>query len=220
MPKVSPFALHVHKWRQGCGSEICSRASNVCHMRGELPCDLLLIGEAPGETENTTGYPFTGPAGILLDEILEKSIGGVVVDAGSITEDDVSDGEPLRLGWCNLVGCIPYDEEMTKAGEPDQETIDRCAPRLQEIIDMASPRLIVCVGRLAWNNVNPRYKQAITIPKHVKVVEIVHPEAILRAPNAQKPYMIDRCMMVLKKVVSEVFEQQSSEMAQKGRDTG
>jgi DNA polymerase len=42
--------------------------------RGHVPCDILIIGEAPGASEDIIGRPFVGPAGILLDDILEKSL--------------------------------------------------------------------------------------------------------------------------------------------------
>jgi DNA polymerase len=157
-------------------------------MRGEIPNDVTFVGEAPGESENETSYPFTGPAGILLDQIIEQSVPNQV-----------------RIGWCNLVGCIPYNEEMTKSGEPDLDQVERCSSRLQELVNMASPRLLVCVGRLAWDNLNPRYKQLVTIPVGCKVIEIVHPAAILRAVTAQRPFMVDRCVTILRRAVDEVF---------------
>jgi DNA polymerase len=39
---------------------------------GNPDADLMLIGEAPSPTDNTTGKPFTGPAGKFLDELLEE----------------------------------------------------------------------------------------------------------------------------------------------------
>jgi uracil-DNA glycosylase len=196
-------------------------------MRGEVPCDVLFVGEAPGESENETSYPFTGPAGILLDQIIEQSIDRVTLCAvcgmpqfmcpsGIVCPNGHggSDSIELRKGFCNLVGCIPYNEEMTKAGEPDLDQVERCSPRLQELVDMAlasvdglpsSPRLLVCVGKLAWDNLNPRYKQVVTLPPTCKVIEITHPAAILRAVTAQRPFMVDRCVVVLRRVVDEVF---------------
>lgn len=242
MPKVSPFALHVHRWRQGCGNDICQRASNVCHMRGELPADVLFVAEAPGESENEMGYPLVGPAGQLLDSIVEQGLSNaphtlltpktckcdkesghcMVCDGGLSVCAICGEGEAgldnpckLRTAFCNLVGCIPYNESMTKSGEPDLDQVERCSPRLQELVNMASPRLLVCVGKLAWDNLNPRYKQLVTIPKGCKVVEIVHPAAILRGAMVQKPYMIDRCVTILRKAVEEVFNQQTER-----RDTG
>jgi uracil-DNA glycosylase len=218
MPKVSPFTLHIRKWRHGCGNDICKRASNVCHMRGELPNDVTFIGEAPGESENETSYPFTGPAGILLDQIIEQSIDEFMLcEVCGATQFDTpsgmtcrnghggTDGRVIRKGFCNLVGCIPYNEEMTKVSEPDMDQVERCSPRLQELVSMALPRLLVCVGKLAWDNLNPRYKQLVTIPPTCKVIEIVHPAAILRAVTAQRPFMVDRCVTILRRAVEEVF---------------
>jgi uracil-DNA glycosylase family 4 len=37
---------------------------------GPKPCDVMIIGEAPGETEDKLGRPFVGKAGKRLDEAL------------------------------------------------------------------------------------------------------------------------------------------------------
>src|SRR5882757_8539088 len=43
---------------------------------GPLDARVMLIGEAPGRTENAEGRPFVGRAGALLDRMLEE-YGGV-----------------------------------------------------------------------------------------------------------------------------------------------
>ena len=37
---------------------------------GPIPCDLMLIGEAPGRNEDEQGLPFVGRSGQLLDRLL------------------------------------------------------------------------------------------------------------------------------------------------------
>ncbi len=78
MPEVrtalSPYQLHQQKWEDGCGSSICDRAQFRCFARGDIPCDVLFCGEAPGNTEDTLGRPFCGEAGRLLDSMTKRLV--------------------------------------------------------------------------------------------------------------------------------------------------
>ena len=39
---------------------------------GPVPCDVMVIGEAPGQQEDEQGKPFVGRAGLLLTKIFES----------------------------------------------------------------------------------------------------------------------------------------------------
>ena len=62
-----------------------------------------MTGEAPGESENVLGKPFCGPAGKLLDRIVESAIEMV----GRLMD------KSFTFGYCNLVCCIPREENGT-----------------------------------------------------------------------------------------------------------
>jgi uracil-DNA glycosylase family 4 len=40
---------------------------------GRCPSSLMIVGEQPGDSEDKAGRPFVGPAGRLLDAILEEA---------------------------------------------------------------------------------------------------------------------------------------------------
>lgn len=40
---------------------------------GPIPCDLMIVGEAPGREEIKQGIPFCGRSGMLLDDALHKA---------------------------------------------------------------------------------------------------------------------------------------------------
>src|SRR3954462_14329605 len=40
---------------------------------GKAPSGLMLVGEAPGDSEDLKGHPFVGPAGAMLDRALEEA---------------------------------------------------------------------------------------------------------------------------------------------------
>lgn len=54
-----------------CG--LHSTAKTVCLIGdGPVPCDVMLIGEAPGASEDELGRPFVGVSGSVLDQALEQ----------------------------------------------------------------------------------------------------------------------------------------------------
>lgn len=191
MPKIEIKTWKDYKarWGKGCGSVDCKRASHVVLARGKIPCDVLFIGEAPGVSEDTLGVPFVGQAGKLLDQIIARAI---------------EDIEPApRIALTNLVGCIPLDEESRKTMEPDADTIAQCSQRLQDFVNLSSPRMIVLVGRLAEDWLDPRYKTEVKFPD-VPVIKIIHPAAILRMNVATQGLSVQRCIVDLNSAMMDL----------------
>ncbi len=175
LPDLSPWVRHQLAWKDCKRCPLCEDRSNIVLARGSLPCDVLFIGEAPGESENVLGKPFCGPAGHLLDTIIEDSIGEY----------------RAKLAFTNLIACIPREEDGKKLAQPPKESILACAPRVVDFAKIASPRLIVCVGKLSTEWVR---KIGIQGP----LIDIVHPAAILRAPIQQKGLMSQRACVILR----------------------
>ena len=64
-------ALHEEiRAHRGCGFEICAAATHIVPGEGSHTADVLLVGEAPGASEDEQGRPFVGRSGKLLDELL------------------------------------------------------------------------------------------------------------------------------------------------------
>jgi uracil-DNA glycosylase family 4 len=187
-----------HKWEQGCGAVECGRAHMVVFYFGDLPCDVLLIGEAPGKSEDALGGPFQGPAGRLLQGMVARAVRAV--------------RRPLiRVGYTNIVGCIPRDESGRKINEPSDDQVISCQPRLLETITLASPRLVVLVGRQAedWVDFGPPYhgyRHALRLPAEVAHVSVMHPAAILRANEAHQGLLVQRCVVTLQNALIDVME--------------
>ena len=56
----------------GCrGCALCQTRTNLVFGVGNPEAEVMLIGEGPGEQEDLQGVPFVGPAGKLLDSMLE-----------------------------------------------------------------------------------------------------------------------------------------------------
>jgi uracil-DNA glycosylase family 4 len=191
----SKYSLHVQKWKEGCGADICERAKQVCFARGSIPCDVLFIGEAPGLSEDVMGQPFVGPAGHLIDRIIRRSFAGL---------------EPSPVyALTNLVGCVPKRDQETakkKYGQPSSEDIQACAPRLQEFVDMCRPSLIVCVGAMARDWLARGYKNPVKIPRTVPMIDIVHPAHILKMNIAMRGFTEQKCVITIREAIEEIEE--------------
>jgi len=191
MPVLSPYQQHVQKWSNCQRCTLCKTRRNVVLARGKLPADILFIGEAPGRSEDVLGYPFAGPAGQLLDQIILRAL--------------VQAGKPdLRTAFTNLVACIPLDDGGTKTGEPLPEDVRACSPRLQEMVRIADPKLLVLVGQCTAGYTEPGKKAAVKFHRPIPRLEIVHPAAILRASTAQQSFMVQKCVVQIRKAAEGI----------------
>lgn len=230
----SPYALHVERWRNGCGAEICEGARK-CLARGSLPADVLFLGEAPGESENVLGRPFVGPAGQLLDHIVERifetktrparlcpvcEAEGVrryqyeMKGRGLTCDDEHDDSPPGRLyRWVftNLVGCIPREPGGRKAVEPDDDSVIACGPRVIELVKIADPALLVCVGKHAKDWTEPGYKHSLRFHRKIPQVHITHPAAILRANAATQSLLVQRAVVAVATAVKDLADVRGEE---------
>lgn len=98
------------------------------HKGGTYP-RLMLLGEAPGKTEDATGLPFMGESGRILSLILKE----VTPFFGVIT---------------NMVGCRPSDEQQNNR-EPTPAEIDKCKDHIPEILTHYKINGLIFLGNIA-----------------------------------------------------------------------
>ena len=87
--------------------------------------DVLLVGEGPGAREDATGRPFVGPAGQLLNELLQS--------IGWARED---------VFIANVVKCRPPGNR-----DPEPDEITACGGYLDRQERVLDPAVIVTLGR-------------------------------------------------------------------------
>jgi uracil-DNA glycosylase family 4 len=196
------YELFVERWKDGCGSSLCAGARKVVLARGCVPCDVLFIGEAPGESENVIGQPFVGPAGHLLDHIVERALAW----EGEAAESSKDQVFHYRIAFCNVVGCIPRDEEGGKVADPAPADVKACAPRLREFVELANPSLIVCVGAVARKWLDPKSKGRVALHREIPMTDISHPAYILRANIAQRTLLVQRAIVTIATAAQEYLE--------------
>jgi uracil-DNA glycosylase family 4 len=180
---MTSWGEHVSKWRECTKCPLCTQRFRICIARGVIPCDVLFIGEAPGASEDARGIVFDGPAGSLLDQIVSKAI----------------DCDVVACAYTNLVCCFPRDAKMRGDNEPERAEILACRPRLIEFINIAQPKLIVCVGGLATSYVD----HGDSVP----CVDIVHPAYILaHMPAAQKGWAVQKAVRQVRTAVASALD--------------
>jgi len=121
--------------------------NNVIFWRGNPCAKIMLIGEAPGETEDLEGAPFIGASGKQLDLMLKKC--GL---------------KEKHIFVSNVLGCRP-----PRNANPEPKQVKECRPRIERLIQIVKPEVIVLLGGQA-----ALYMAGITIlkPWKGKIVEM------------------------------------------------
>jgi uracil-DNA glycosylase family 4 len=101
---------------------------------GAVPARLAIVGEGPAERDEATGKPFSGPAGALLDRLLERA---------ELSRDD--------LWLTNVVKCRPvkFDGRMVRNRPPTQAEIRSWSAELTAELEAVQPRVVLCFGATA-----------------------------------------------------------------------
>lgn len=187
---MTRFQLHLANWQNCQACELCDQRRNMVFSRGRVPCDILFIGEAPGLSEDVVGRPFVGPAGKLMDRIITEALTGY---------------EHMSYALTNLVCCFPKKQKEAGDNEPPPESIEACSKRLEEFVNLAEPRMIVCVGGLAqaWI-IGTKGRRHILTGYQGKLIAITHPAAILRMLLAQRPLVTRRCVVTIAEAIEEL----------------
>lgn len=167
------------QWNTCKKCSIGKKATRHCLVRGELPCDILFIGEGPGKIENIAGVPFVGQAGRLLSEWLFA----------------LREAQPnLRIALTNLVCCRPVDTATKGNRQPDIREIQRCSVRLKQFLALAQPKAICLLGRLAQSQ-RPSIDRSWLRVGHggrADFLELYHPAFHLRNGRESKSAIRDR----------------------------
>ena len=109
------------------GCSLCETRRNLVFGVGNEKAEIMFIGEGPGEQEDIQGIPFVGPAGQLLDTMME-----------------LIDLDRTKVYIANIVKCRP-----PKNRDPLGVEQDACRKWLERQIELLNPKIIVCLGRIA-----------------------------------------------------------------------
>jgi len=107
--------------------DLCETRKNVVIQRGLQLSTFIIVGEAPGEDEDTHGLPFVGRSGRLLDKCLRAA--GIPPEATTIT---------------NVIRCRPPENRR-----PTEVEINTCTYWLDNFLRARRPHLITALGRFS-----------------------------------------------------------------------
>lgn len=128
----SAFGLNeIHNQIMQCKKcQLYKTKNNYVPGEGSPSPEIFFIGEGPGETEDRFGRPFIGKAGQLLDKIINKM---------GYSRKTVFIG--------NIIKCRPPNNR-----NPLKDEIEACLPYLKKQIQILKPKVLVCLGKIALNN--------------------------------------------------------------------
>lgn len=130
-------------------------------------CQVLFVGEAPGETEANEGRPFIGRSGKLIRSMIRNAA-------------------IQNYGFANTCSCHPPKNET-----PKSSAVACCSGRLRLDILRADPKIIVALGNVAAKalgagSLAARHGMPTTgtgPAEGYRVLATYHPAAVLRDPT-------------------------------------
>jgi DNA polymerase len=123
-----PTYAQFKKALQNSGCTQCDLHQGRTHIvvdRGNPKASILIVGEAPGASEDEQGKAFVGRAGRLMDQLMQ----GIGLD----TNRDCL--------IANIAKCRP-----PKNRAPFKEEAQTCLPFLKRQIELVNPRVMVLLG--------------------------------------------------------------------------
>lgn len=139
---------------------------NTVFSRGNPQAAICIVGEAPGEDEDTQGLPFVGRSGKLLDETIT-----------SLGLDPAKD-----IYVCNIIKCRPPGNRR-----PEEAEVNSCISYLEEQIQLVAPKVIVALGSTAVDSLLPANTFGITKIRgklfkfgKTALIPTYHPSYVLR----------------------------------------
>jgi DNA polymerase len=132
----------------------------------------MIIGEGPGAEEDSSGLPFVGPAGKLLDKMLSS----------------IALSRESNCFIANVVKCRPPLNR-----DPQDDERAACMGYLRRQIALLRPQAILCVGRVAASalletgegvgRLRGRWRELEGVP----LLVTYHPSALLRDEALKRP---------------------------------
>ena len=160
---------------------------NLVFSDGSNDAKLMIVGEAPGRTEDKFQKPFVGRAGKLLDNLL-KSIN-------------------LDRSKVYITNVVNYRPDKNR--KPTPEEINQFKNLLFKHIEIIKPKRILLLGATAasavLNHIGPlskvrgQWKNIKIINSYFDILTTFHPAFLLRQPN-QKKNAINDIKKLIKKI--------------------
>ena len=167
--------------------DLKKHAKNIVFSDGNPKSKIMLVGEAPGASEDQEGLPFVGRAGMLLDKML-----------AAINLDR------KKVYISNIINYRPPENRR-----PTDAEIEKYLPFITKHIEIIEPKILVLLGSTAMNAI---IGKDLVISKmrgkwidkkfgncRTSVIITFHPAFLMRQPAQKKMAWIDLKMIRDKK---------------------
>jgi uracil-DNA glycosylase family 4 len=184
--------------------EVCNRELNpggkIVFGSGSLDAELFFCGEAPGPEEEKQGEAFVGPAGDLLNRIIEAM--------GKSRES---------VYFANITNWRPRHNQVAGNRPPTVDEMAFCLPYLKAQLEIVKPKVLVCLGKVATDGLlghDPKRRLADCRSQWTDVWGIptmvtYHPSYLLHNPSkTSKRKVWDDLLLVMEKLGIPISEKQ------------
>ena len=180
-PKSNARAAWEALFKEARGCTRCDLYRNATQtVFGEGPLDarLIFVGEQPGDAEDLEGRPFVGPAGQLLDSMLEEA--GIDRSQTYVT---------------NAVKHFKFDRRGKRRihSKPDAGEIKACNFWLQQELELVRAPVTVALGATAARallgktvTISKFRGSPIPLSNGSECRVTVHPSSLLRMPEPER----------------------------------
>ena len=128
LPQLRAAAMTCH------GCDLWQPATQTVFGEGPTTARLMLVGEQPGDVEDTEGRPFVGPAGKVL--------------AGALRDAGLADVPRYTTNAVKHFRFTPTPKRRIHQ-TPGPEHIRACRPWLDAEFEVLQPEVVVCLGATA-----------------------------------------------------------------------
>lgn len=161
---------------QDCrGCELYRRATQAVFGEGSARARAMFVGEQPGDEEDVAGRPFVGPAGRMLDRMLEA--------AGVARADIYLTNAVKHFKW------LPRGKRRLHQ-KPSAGEVEACNPWLEAELAVVKPEVLVLLGATAAQALLGRafkVTRSRGVPFATRFAPVtiatVHPSSLLRIPD-------------------------------------
>lgn len=163
--------------------ELSKSRNRVVFGEGSMQADVMLVGDMPNNSDDSSGKIFTGRAGDMLTKMLSNVLG--------LSRDEVY--------ITNILKC------HTQVASPT--FVHTCHPYLLKQIALIQPKIIIAFGELAYEYLtgDDTEMEKVHGTLHSKdgytVIPTYHPNYLLRNPSAKKDVFED--LLKVKKLIEK-----------------
>lgn len=174
------------------GCPLKKSATNLCFTDGNPAANILLVGEGPGAEEDRKGLPFVGASGQLLDRMLAS----IELDRTKVL----------------ISNTVFWRPPGNRTPTPQEQAV--CLPFVERLIQVVSPKLIICVGgpsaklllhqTLGITKLRGRWYDYTQdgLDQTIPATALFHPAFLLRSPAMKRQAWAD--LLAIKAKIQDV----------------